>query len=380
MFGMSPVGSPLIAKAPNGRPYAEISGTPSRGQMAEFIDAVTIRGVDIGGGGGGSSSGAGEQGPPGPAGPQGPAGPTGPQGDTGATGPVGATGAPGATGATGATGPQGEPGISSSTSEYTFESATTEPPSNANFRLNNANQTLATKAWLDDDNSNAVVVRNYIALSKSGDTFYIQDKDDSTKYQTYKLTADPVGKAGYTELAITWQSGGTALVNNQRGLVSLSRVGPTGPQGPPGVVSATAPLNYNSGTQNISIDLTSYAPLASPAFSGDPRAPTPAVGDNDTSVATTAFVTAAIAAIPAAPAAAIVPVGQCYLSLSAGNLLLSPYNGNQIFINSAFRTLPDAGVTLSPSTAVAGGAVAATTLYYIYASWSGSAIVLDAST
>lgn len=37
------------------------------------------------------------------------------------------------------------------------------------------------------------------------------------------------------------------------------------------------------------------AQLYSPVFTGDPRAPTPAAGDNDTSIATTAFVTAAIA-------------------------------------------------------------------------------------
>ena len=35
------------------------------------------------------------------------------------------------------------------------------------------------------------------------------------------------------------------------------------------------------------------APLASPTFTGDPRAPTPSPGDNDTSIATTAFVTTA---------------------------------------------------------------------------------------
>jgi hypothetical protein len=38
------------------------------------------------------------------------------------------------------------------------------------------------------------------------------------------------------------------------------------------------------------------APLASPTFTGDPKAPTPAPGDNDTSIATTAFVTAAMTA------------------------------------------------------------------------------------
>lgn len=39
------------------------------------------------------------------------------------------------------------------------------------------------------------------------------------------------------------------------------------------------------------------AALASPTFTGDPKAPTPAAGDNDTSIATTAFVVAAIAAL-----------------------------------------------------------------------------------
>lgn len=39
-----------------------------------------------------------------------------------------------------------------------------------------------------------------------------------------------------------------------------------------------------------------YAPLASPALTGNPTAPTPAPGDNDTSIATSAFVTAALLA------------------------------------------------------------------------------------
>lgn len=41
------------------------------------------------------------------------------------------------------------------------------------------------------------------------------------------------------------------------------------------------------------------APLASPVLTGNPTAPTPAPGDNDTSISTTAFVTAAVAALDA---------------------------------------------------------------------------------
>jgi hypothetical protein len=41
---------------------------------------------------------------------------------------------------------------------------------------------------------------------------------------------------------------------------------------------------------------STLAPIASPTFTGDPKAPTPAVGDADTSIATTAFVGAAVTA------------------------------------------------------------------------------------
>lgn len=45
---------------------------------------------------------------------------------------------------------------------------------------------------------------------------------------------------------------------------------------------------------DLAAALALKANLASPAFTGNPTAPTPSLGDNDTSIATTAFVTAAI--------------------------------------------------------------------------------------
>jgi len=51
--------------------------------------------------------------------------------------------------------------------------------------------------------------------------------------------------------------------------------------------------NFSTTIMNA---LALRAPLASPVFTGDPKAPTPALGDNDTSIATTAFVAAAITA------------------------------------------------------------------------------------
>ena len=61
---------------------------------------------------------------------------------------------------------------------------------------------------------------------------------------------------------------------------------------------------------------TSFAPLASPAFTGNPTAPTPSTSDNDTSIATTAFVQAV--------AQTLFPVGAIYtatVSTNPGTLL-----------------------------------------------------------
>lgn len=51
------------------------------------------------------------------------------------------------------------------------------------------------------------------------------------------------------------------------------------------------------------------APIASPAFTGNPTAPTPAPGDNDTSIATSAFVTAAVAAAVPPPSHTLYQMG-----------------------------------------------------------------------
>jgi len=55
-----------------------------------------------------------------------------------------------------------------------------------------------------------------------------------------------------------------------------------------------------TGAESAAHAAATYAPIASPTLTGDPKAPTAAPGDNDTSLATTAFVQAAIAALAAA--------------------------------------------------------------------------------
>lgn len=65
--------------------------------------------------------------------------------------------------------------------------------------------------------------------------------------------------------------------------------------GDPQAPTPPTPDNDTSIATTAFVKNQNYAPLASPNFTGDPRAPTPAPADNDTSLATTAFVHTAVA-------------------------------------------------------------------------------------
>lgn len=111
-----------------------------------------------------------------------------------------------------------------------------------------------------------------------------------------------------------------------------------------GNISAIATLNATK------------APLASPAFTGDPTAPTPAPGDNDTSIATTAFVAAALAAgtLPAGLLAKLLTVDGAGSGLDA-DLLDGQHGAYYLDLLNATGILPAARFNDASHGARAGG-------------------------
>lgn len=85
--------------------------------------------------------------------------------------------------------------------------------------------------------------------------------------------------------------------------------------------------------------------------------------------------TRAKAAEAAAAALAVYgPVGQCYLARNGSNLQLARRNGKYVIVGSAACEVPAGGVTLAPT------ALAANTLYYVYAFMNGNTMTLECST
>jgi len=75
--------------------------------------------------------------------------------------------------------------------------------------------------------------------------------------------------------------------------------------------------DFNSEFTTVQTAVNSKANIASPTLTGTPAAPTAAGGTNTTQIATTAFVTAAVAALDAAAINAIVyPVGSIYFNMA----------------------------------------------------------------
>jgi hypothetical protein len=65
--------------------------------------------------------------------------------------------------------------------------------------------------------------------------------------------------------------------------------------------------------------------------------------------------------------------GECRLTLSGGNLLLSRFNGRRLSIGGAGEVIPSAGITLAAS------GLTPATLYYIYAYMNSGTMTLEAS-
>lgn len=110
-------------------------------------------------------------------------------------------------------------------------------------------------------------------------------------------------------------------------------------------------------TTAVASAIASKANLASPTFTGDPKAPTPIAGDNDTSIATTAFVPTAVAA---KESTANKGVANGYASLGADGKVPSaqlPATGQPIPTTSSYAV--GSLVLATPSSTVTNGSTIA---------------------
>jgi len=202
----------------------------------------------------------------------GPAGPTGPVGPAGATGPTGPTGP---TGAPGPTGPQGPQGI--------IEEA---PVDGSYYSRHNGAWGLSPGGG---DVSHTTTLTAGAGLTGGGDLSANRSFDVGAG-TGITVNANDVALT----VPVTVANGGTGATTAAGALTSLGAAPLNNPifTGDPQAPTPATADNDTSVATTAFVKAQGYAPLANPVFTGDPQAPTPATADNDTSIATTAFVKA----------------------------------------------------------------------------------------
>lgn len=122
------------------------------------------------------------------------------------------------------------------TFEYMFDSATVEPPTSSEIRFNNSRQELTTEIWVHHTSSLGKDQTNAFSLVQVYDRFFIQDKDDATKWISFNVTDTPVNEGAYHSFPVTLRDQGAALPQ-QRVLFNIGTTGGGGGGGSGGPVA-----------------------------------------------------------------------------------------------------------------------------------------------
>lgn len=91
--------------------------------------------------------------------------------------------------------------------EWNYINTITAPPASGQLRLNNTAQQSATLMWVHKTTANAIDSTNFLAAVKQDNEIYIQDKDDATKYQAYRVVGLPINNTAYLQYPIVWTRG-----------------------------------------------------------------------------------------------------------------------------------------------------------------------------
>jgi Collagen triple helix repeat (20 copies) len=216
-------------------------------------------------------------------------------------------------------GPQGSVGATGAPGgmRWTYNSNTTTnvDPGVGSIRYNSATITSITQVCIDDQSSasgNPDVSSWLLSFDDAtgSDKGYVTFYEANGAFINFKITT-VIDQVGYVQINGTVVASVTGFSNGSSHYVTFYRSGDTGPQGIQGIQGpagadgagspGTAPPLMN-GTATVGTSLlfsrqdhihptdTSRAPLASPALSGSPTAPTAAVDNSSTAIATTAYV------------------------------------------------------------------------------------------
>lgn len=222
-------------------------------------------------------------------------------------------------------------GFSSAKNKWTFSTTTTmADPSTGGLRFDNATHASVTAIAISDLSANSgnpdvspwVLSWDNISAAIRGTLYIFKDEGN---FAFYSITGASTDNSGWTQLAVTHIVSAGTISNGNAIYIGFAAAGE---------------ITVTGGITALTGDV---------AASGS-------------------------GSVPATVAMSVLrDHGQCRLIKSGANLVLTPFNGNKLIINSLVESIPSAGVSLAPTSLTPG------TTYYIYAYMSGSTMTLEAS-
>jgi hypothetical protein len=121
---------------------------------------------------------------------------------------------------------------------------------------NNTTQTSATQITLSHLEQGNIDIDIFLSFIKTGDSFVLQDQNNSTDYQKWEVSATPtIVPNSYVTLPVTLVTssgaGTTNFADNINLLVVIQSAGLIGPTGPQGVTGPTGSTGANGPTGSV---------------------------------------------------------------------------------------------------------------------------------
>jgi hypothetical protein len=114
--------------------------------------------------------------------------------------------------------------------EFTFSTATTEPPTGSQIRFNDTVYDAVTRVWVRVLAGDGRDVFYGLMAGAAGDALYVQDKNDHLRLVQFDVTGAPVDKVDYVEFPVVYRTSTSLLVNGQAALLAIASPEPASPE------------------------------------------------------------------------------------------------------------------------------------------------------
>ena len=105
-------------------------------------------------------------------------------------------------------------------SEYRFSTATAAAdPGSGRFRYDDAVHASVANIYISDTNNAGVDITNFLTQIAIGDRLYIQQENDSSRFQVWNVTANAIDVGAWFIIGVDLELDGATLANNARSLI-----------------------------------------------------------------------------------------------------------------------------------------------------------------